>query len=140
MKPTTKTQPNKYNVGQRIPNGRVSQVQHSVYYYMNLANSRGVSLEELDKSFITWFKMDKDWLDKPVYVVNFKTPVKVLSLSEFLDANKYLTSDPDLQKEAYEKLVESKSQMMLPEIAIVPIDEDEEEPKEIQKILEFQED
>ena len=118
---------NKYNIGQAVENGRIFRIDHPLYFLIQTAIDRGnVSIDSLLPSFKSWNNIDEKWFEKPLYAIKFVTPVAILSKEEFVEHYPYISKEPELFEQAYCAMVEKRYTLMLPEEAIVPVEEENE--------------
>lgn len=115
---------NKYNIGQKVPNGIITRIEHSVRYCMEDMMRRKIDKSEFDKLYKNWYKIDADWYSKPIYCITFCEPVAIFSMEEFLEQYPYISKEPEMAKLAYETLVQKRYELMVPEACVIPIEED----------------
>lgn len=134
-------QTNKYNVGQNVNGGVIFRIEHSIYYSAVCAERYKKTINEFVSS-CPWSKLDAEWLFKPVYAIEFKEPVSILSREEFAEAYPYVSKEPEQFEKAYHQMVEKRNTLMLPEAAIKP-DEvkneiDNSGKQKIQQLFDFE--
>lgn len=116
---------NKYFIGQKVKDGAIFRIEHPIFYCIATAQERKIPINTVLELFSAWNKIDELWFQKPLYCIQFKNPVAVLSREEFLEAYPYINKEPELFEIAYNQMVEKRYTLMLPEAAVV-LDEKEE--------------